>query len=253
MLGLQLDTGTEFYRYYQHLALRALEGGDSPGAFSNANLRQYIEAWDGRAEPESRGLPLLAEFRAELVKAVLAPLLAKCRVLDPSFQYRWNNADVPVQQIIGSGRTDLLPGEGAFRDWNGFLLAVLVRSAHQLVQRLGAPSLAEIRWGDVSRVEVRHPLTQAVPFLGPLLNMADAPLPGCLFCVRSARAAHGATERMVVAPGHESKAILHMPGGQSGQPSSPHYSDQQQAWVEGRPIAFSVTPPLRRLTLMPKS
>lgn len=253
MLGLQLDTGTEFYRYYQHLALRALEGEDSSGAFSNANLRQYIEAWDGRAEPESLGLPLLAEFRAELVKAVLAPLLAKCRDLDPSFQYRWNNADVPVQQIIGSGRTDLLPGEGAFRDWNGFLLAVLVRSAQQLVQRLGAPSLAEIRWGDVSRVEVRHPLTQAVPFLGPLLNMADAPLPGCLFCVRSARAAHGATERMVVAPGHESEAILHMPGGQSGQPSSPHYSDQQQAWVEGRPIAFSVTPPLHRLTLMPKS
>jgi len=252
MLAVALDTGTEFYRYYQRVALRALEGEDPPGAYSNANLRRFIEAWDGRADTESRGIALLAEFRAELVKAVLTPLLAKCRDLDPSFQYRWHNADVPVQQIIDSGRTDLLPGAGAFGDWNGFLRSVLVLSARQLVQRAGAPSLAEIRWGDVSRVEVHHPLAQAIPFLGPLLNMPNAPLPGCLYCIRSAQGAHGATERMVVAPGHESDAILHMPGGQSGQPSSPHYSDQQRDWVEGSPGAFSeFGPPLNRLVLMP--
>ncbi len=252
MLAIALDTGTEFYRYYQNIALEALAGGDSPGVYSNANLRRYIEAWDGRADTESRGLALLAEFRAELVKAVLAPLLAKCRDIDPSFQYRWNNADLPVQQIIGSGRTDLLPGEGMFRDWNGFLRAVLVRSAQQLMQRMGARSLAEIRWGDVSRVEVHHPLADGIPVLGPLLNMPDVPLPGCFYCIRSAQGAHGATERMVVAPGHESEALLHMPGGQSGQPSSPHYSDQQQDWVEGRPSAFSdLGPPRHRLVLAP--
>lgn len=252
LLAVALDTGTEFYRFYQRVALRALEGEDSPGIYSNANLRQYIEAWDGGAGTESRGFALLAEFRAELVKAVLAPLLTKCRAIDPSFQYRWNNADVPVQQIIRSGRTDLLPGERTFRDWNAFLRAVLVRSAQQLMQRTGARSLAQIRWGDVSRVEVHHPLADAVPVLAPLLNMPNAPLPGCLYCVRSAQGAHGATERMVVAPGHESEAILHMPGGESGQPASPHYSDQERDWVEGRPSAFlDLGPPLHRLVLMP--
>ena len=44
----------------------------------------------------------------------------------------------------------------------------------------------------------------------------------------------GASERMVVAPGHEETGIFHMPVGESGNPLSPHYRDGHAAWV-GRP------------------
>jgi penicillin amidase len=253
MLAVQLDVRADFYRYYQQLGLRVLEGGGSTGQFSNESLRHYLEAWDGRAETSSLGLALLVQFRNDLVKAVLEPVLASCREIDPSFRYSWHNVDVPVRQIIDSGRTELLPDRQRFRDWDSFLRAVLVRSAQKLVERHGAKTLAEIRWGDESEVDMHHPLGRSNAFLAWLLNMPRVPLSGCGHCVRVASGKHGATERMVVAPGHESDGILHMPGGQSGQPGSPHYDDQQQDWIAGRAMKFSPGAAVRRLTLRPRA
>lgn len=250
MLALQLDTRTEFYRYYQQAALRALEGQSSQDQPFIEELRRYLEAWDGRAEADSLGLALLVEFRRELMNAVLAPLLAKCRKIDPAFSYYWSSADVPVQHIVDSGRVELLP-DRKFHGWNGFLRAVLERSARTLMKRQDAMSLMEVRWGDVSRVEMRHPIAAGFPVLSSLLDMPRAPLAGCGHCIRFAGGSHGATGRMAVAPGHESEGILHMPGGQSGQPGSRHYSDQQESWVEGLPTRFSGHTAARRFTLKP--
>jgi penicillin G amidase len=253
MLALQRDTGTDFYRYYQRLGLRALEDDGLAAQFSNDELRHYLKAWDGRAETNSLGLPLIVQFRDDLVKAVLAPLLVKCREIDPSFIYAWHNADVPAQQIIESGHVELLPERQKFQDWNSFLRAVLARSAQKLMERQGAKTLADVRWGDVNRVEMRHPLSGNNAVLASLLNMPNVPLAGCARCVRYSSGKHGATERMVVAPGHESEGILHMPGGQSGQPGSRHYDDQQQAWIAGRPTNFSARAAVHRLTLRPQA
>ena len=158
-----------------------------------------------------------------------------------------------MQQIIDSGRIELLPDSQEFHDWDTFLRAVLAQSAQQLAERQGVKTIANLRWSDVSKVEVRHPLSSESPFLGFLLDMPHEPLAGCVHCVRLSHGRHGATERMVVSPGHEREGIPHMPGGQSGQPFSPHYSDQQQAWVEGRPLPFSVSRSLHRLILRPKT
>jgi len=54
---------------------------------------------------------------------------------------------------------------------------------------------------------------------------------------------------MVVSPGREHEGILHMPGGQSGHPLSPHYADQHRAWVDGAPLPFLPGPAVSRLTL----
>jgi penicillin G amidase len=36
-----------------------------------------------------------------------------------------------------------------------------------------------------------------------------------------------------------SEGILHMPGGQYGQPGSRHYSDQLDSWLKGLPAKVS--------------
>ena len=46
-------------------------------------------------------------------------------------------------------------------------------------------------------------------------------------------------------------AILHMPGGQSGHPLSPHFGDQQRAWVEGAPVPLLPGAAVHTLTLVP--
>jgi penicillin amidase len=61
----------------------------------------------------------------------------------------------------------------------------------------------------------------------------------------------GASERMIVSPGHEEDGLFHMPCGQSGHPLSPHYADGQEAWVKGEATAFLPGPPIHTLSLVP--
>ncbi|WP_198017231.1 penicillin acylase family protein [Methylocapsa acidiphila] len=254
MLALQLDAEADFYRYYQKAALRALEGEDALGPLPAADLARAIAGWNGRAETGSLGVALLAAFREELVEAVLAPLLAKCRELDPTFFYGWTSADLPVQRIIDSGRAELLPDRQRFRDWPSFLRSALLSSAQKLAARQNVEigALPQLSWGEVNKVEIRHPLADGLPVLRGLLDMPREPLAGCGNCVRLANGKFGASERLVVAPGHEADGILHIPGGQSGQFGSRHYSDQQKSWLEGLPTEFSNGEISHRLTLEPR-
>src|SRR3546814_18840918 len=61
----------------------------------------------------------------------------------------------------------------------------------------------------------------------------------------------GASERMVVSPGHEADGIAHMPGGQSGHPLSPFWGSGHDAWVHGRPRPFLPGDTATTLTLAP--
>jgi penicillin amidase len=44
---------------------------------------------------------------------------------------------------------------------------------------------------------------------------------------------------------------MHMPGGQSGHPLSPHYRDQHRYWVKGLPLALLAGKPEHSLILKP--
>ncbi|HTV31880.1 MAG TPA: penicillin acylase family protein [Methylocella sp.] len=251
MLALQLDTTSEFYRYYQALALRTLNapGGDESSA--TANLRGYLEAWDGRAEVDSLGLPLIVEFREALIDAILSPIVARCREVDPAFEYDWTGIDSPVQHIIESGRPELLPDRKKYRDWPGFIRTILERSAQRLAEKYGMESIDALTWGKVNTVEMTHLLSGGLPFIGRFLNMPLQPLAGCIECVRYAYRNTGANTRMVVAPGHEADGILEMAGGQSGQFSSVHYADQEESWVVGLPAPFLAGEQKHRMILKP--
>ncbi|CAN2534182.1 Penicillin+acylase+2+proenzyme [Methylocapsa aurea] len=249
MLALQLDTVTEFYRYYQALALRVLasRSGDHPRL---AEIRRSMEHWDGKAESESVGLPLLVEFRRELVDAVISPIMTRCRELDSSFRYGWSGVDVPLQRIIESDRDDLLP-DRAYRDWPSFITAILETSAQSLVKKAGVASIDGLTWGALSKVRVAHPLLGGLPVIGQFFNMPVEPQRGCVECVRYAASRSGASARMVVAPDHEKDGILELPAGQSGQVGSPYYGDQEASWVAGLPAVFLAGESVRKLTLLP--
>src|SRR3546814_15144340 len=76
------------------------------------------------------------------------------------------------------------------------------------------------------------PLAKALPgFVRTKLCMPFDPLPGDNNMPRIQGPAFGASERMVVAPGHEAQGLLHMPGGQSGNPLSPFWGAGHEDWV----------------------
>jgi penicillin amidase len=76
-------------------------------------------------------------------------------------------------------------------------------------------------------------------------------LPGDADMPRVQSPSHGASERLVVSPGHENEGIFHMPGGQSAHPLSPFFRAGHEAWVRGEPASFLPGPTKHTLTLQP--
>jgi penicillin amidase len=68
--------------------------------------------------------------------------------------------------------------------------------------------------------------------------MPFEPLAGDVAMPRVQAPDFGASERMVVAPGHEADGIIHMPGGQSGHLLSPFWGAGHEDWVQGRATPF---------------
>jgi penicillin G amidase len=237
LLDVQLDTDASFYRYYQQLALKVLDRRDDRAARS---IREQLKRWDGRAEPQDTVLPLLVEFRAALLEELLAAAVARCRAIEPAFQWTQPYPDVPVQRMLDAGRRELIPGAARGATFEQAVAEILLRSARRLGGAAGAEGAS---WGDFNPPHIVHPLSGALGPLGSLLDLSERPQPGCPECVRAFAGDSGASERLVVSPGHESDGILHMPGGQSGHPLSPHYRDQHESWALGlrRPLLVSET------------
>lgn len=246
-LSLQLDTRSEPFELYRRVALAALERLKSRSGLRE-QARAALAAWDGRAERSSRGFALLRGLRRELVERLYAAWLGPAATVEPGFELDFADVDAPLTRALE--RDD----EAPFRAFPGgrdqLVLAAIDAAGAALAAAHGARALPSLRWGEVSKVQLNHPLS-ALPGLGLLLDMEARELAGCGLCVRMNAGTLGASERMVVSPSRESDGILHMPGGQSGSPFSPHYGDQQSAWVEGRPLPFLAGAEVERLTLLP--
>jgi penicillin amidase len=250
MFALQLDSVSEFYEFYRRLALSVLsDAADDP---RRQDIRDYLMAWDGKAEVDSLGIALLVEFRNRLADSLFAPFLSICRREDPDFSFFWRQIDVPLQRLLTEKPPELLPEPSTYSDWNGLILRKLEESAARLRERYRIPSLSALNWGAANKTKIAHPFSTFLPFLGHLLDMPQAQGAGCDFCVRFASDSGGATERFVISPGHAADGILHMPGGQSGNPLSAHYGDQHPYWLNGLPIGFLSGEPEQTFRLEPE-
>jgi len=247
MLAIQLDTKADFYRFYQRLALSLLDRNIDPEL---AELRQDLSNWDGFAERESVGFAVLTEFRKLLLDAVISPFMTKCREFDPRFRFTSSMIDVPLKQLLEAEQPELLPDKIHYKDWHAFLLALLVQAKNKTLT-YRPDGKGYLAWGSFNQVSISHPLSNSLPWLRHWLDMPQVFIPGCRQCVRVSGPGYGASERLVVSPRREGNAILHMPGGQSGHPLSPFYSDQQQAWVEGAELPLEHGKTVYRLLLIP--
>jgi penicillin amidase len=252
MFDLQLDTESEFYGFYQQLALNSLTKETVAAQPDWAEVRDYLLAWDGRADAGSLGFALLVEFRKQLIESVFTPFLAASRQADKNFSYAWNYIDTPLQALLNEKPLQTLPDAEHYRNWDDFILGQLKHSIQQVQGRQPGVALMELNWGRLNRVKQTHPFSKVLPILSDLLDMPSEALPGCAFCVRAAGPGFGASERLVVSPGHFEDAILHMPGGQSSHPLSPYYRDQQYYWLKGLSMPLSAEKPEYTLLLQPQ-
>jgi penicillin amidase len=210
-----------------------------------------LHGWNGRADADQAGYRLAREFRGRVVAALWTawtrPLLAApgCVQRDYAWHARFEYA---VEQALARRPAHLLPP--GFATWDAFLLAQLDATVASMTHD-GARPLAQATWGEANTSRIAHPLARALPVLSRWLDMPARPQSGDGNMPHVAAPSFGQSERLVVAPGHEERATLSMPGGQSGHPMSPYYGAGHADWVAGRPVPLLAGPAEHVLELRP--
>jgi len=240
MLAIQLDDRGVLLERWQGLMVERLRAGAEKAAY--ASLLPTVENWGGRAAPDSVGYRLVRTFRSELIGIVYDAYTASFRMGEPSSlgeprrrRMVTNQADQPVWRLLTERPRHLVPV--GYGDWEAVMDAAIASTLSAVATQADG-NLSAFTWGAANRGEVRHPLSRALPGLSIFLDPPSTPQPGDLYQPRVAAPGFGASERFVVAPGHEAAGILHMPGSQSGHPLSPYYNLGHDDWAKGRPTPF---------------
>jgi penicillin amidase len=138
--------------------------------------------------------------------------------------------------------------DGRDASWSQEIAAALGAAYHTLSERYGADP-ARWAWGRIRPLTLRHPLGTRKP-LDRVFNLGPLPMGGDTHTVNQAgvdltdptmRVFSIASMRMVVDVGEWENSRFSLPGGQSGNPLSPHYDDLLPLWERGKgvPIAWT--------------
>ena len=246
LLAIQLDARALVLDRWWRLLDGLPPHDDAPALLE---LATAAADWNARAEVESVGYRIVRAWRLAVHARIADGLTGPARV---ALGEEFTMPDLPQLEgvawpLVTERPMHLLPPR--YVSWH----QLFEDAAREVRDGLAAQGpLARRTWGERNTARICHPLAGAVPLVGRrLLCMPAQPLPGDGMMPRVQGPSFGASQRMVVSPGHEKDGIAHMPGGQSGHPLSPFWGAGHDDWVHGRPSAFLPGPTQHTLTLLP--
>ena len=246
LLAIQLDDRAPFLqRWWQLLRDEAARTG-TPAL---RGLSDAASQWDGHASVKSASYRIVRAWRLAVHTRLRDGLTAPAHAaLGKDFAM----PDLPQFEgvawpMVTQRPANLLPRR--FDSWD----ALFEDAARDVRDELASKGpLAQRNWGERNTARICHPLAMALPsFAKRMLCMPFDPLAGDNNMPRVAAPDFGASERMVVSPGHEADGIIHMPGGQSGNPLSPFWGAGHEDWVHGRSTPFLPGKTEHTLQIMP--
>jgi penicillin amidase len=198
-----------------------------------AQVRARLLAWDRHMDACSAPAATFAAWRAVLVRRLaahpaLAPLHAAHphgEVLDPWFSVAARVADALPRLL-----DDTVLGIDAAHE---------VRAA---LEEVAASAVVDDAWGDRHRVLASHLLDEIPGCTAP--PVPDVPLAGDADCVRCTgttpsltdRAWRGSVARWVWDLADRERSRWGVPFGASGDPRSPHFTDQNPLWAQAATV-----------------
>ncbi|OFI36448.1 penicillin acylase family protein [Alteromonas lipolytica] len=244
---IQLDNEARFMQPW-HALLRQLMNRNS-GHFA-ADIAA-LENWQNCACAESVGYTLVKHFRRQVLNATFAPVNEAIKAKELSLGAVSHYLEPGMWQLIRSENTQWLPeGES---NWQSFMLNQYQLAKQQLIDQYGASEdLSTLAWGKVNVQAITHPFAGQIPFFGKALNMAQIPAYGDTFMPAVQTRTFGASQRLFIRPAHLDKAVLTVPGGQSGHPLSDYYKAGFDDYANHRMTPLLPGKPLHTLTFMPK-
>jgi penicillin amidase len=243
LLAIQLDDRALWLDFWRRLLLDTLDDAALAGHPERAEMRRLVTQWSGRADADAVGYTLVRSFYRAIYDAWFGGLDGELRRLDPGISYRAATPRVEAVMEALAEQHAWVPS--GLHDWRQFLLDRI--DAAIAADTKDSARLRDARWGAINRAAIAHPFVQFMPWLARWLAAPPDLLPGDVNMPRVQGPAFGASERMVVAPGHEETGVLQMPGGQSGHPLSPFFLAGHEAWVRGEPSPFLPGPAIHHL------
>jgi penicillin amidase len=226
-----------------------------PSSVAAHATRDVVLGWDARMSPGSAGAACYSRLRWALARIVAGR-----------------------SGLAGAGSAGLLlPGGTSATSHLWWVLPTLLRSddlvlnggstwaellAEALEEVSGEP--LDVPWGEVHAAALVHPLTPLLPGAPPALSPAGAGVGGDNETVwangcraeSGTAAVYGAVARYVFDVGNWDNCTWIVTGGAAGDPASPHYADQHDAWsrCELIPMCYdwdTITAAGPQLTLQP--
>ncbi len=202
----------------------------TPSSERRSRALELLEAWDGDLAADSAPASLYQVW----VGHIAARALGAADVVTAYYAWREPFLCSALPQML----TDRTPPP-AGGTWEGLVPAALDDALDELEQRLGADP-AGWRWGALHPVRFAHPLAR-LPGIGHMFVAAEHEIGGDEQTVLQAGIdAHLGFDAVVVPSwrfvadlGDLDRSVAVLTTGQSGNPMSPHWSDQSALWASG--------------------
>ena len=238
-LKLQMDLQSIPWREMRDTVLSV-----SPDDEDGRRALELLGDWDGELGPDSVAASVFQHFLSAMYR----------RVAQARAPRSW-------QWALGNGDNLVLPHTWLVARRTGHLVRLLKDRPdgwfaegweHAIEDSLSEAinTLTKKAWGRIRPLTLVHPVAAEQKLLAPILNRGPFPWGGDANTVSQAAALTEeptanpmaiASLRMVIDVGNWEENRFILPGGQSGNPLSPHYDDMLGMWRkgEGVPIAWS--------------
>ncbi|HZD94197.1 MAG TPA: penicillin acylase family protein, partial [Candidatus Sulfotelmatobacter sp.] len=231
MLAIQTDITSEYDRFFADKFVYAIDHS----AKATERTRQaadVMRGWDGRMLAESAAPTVEVRTRRYLWEMLLEPKLG-----NDAENYEWSEAAVALENIIASQPDRWLPS--GYASFNDLLTAAVEKAIKE-----GPADLKSWKYGEAYPVIISHPVFSGFPILHGHASIAGPgmhPQSGGGYTVKQVGRGFGPSERMTVDFSNLDASTFNIVLGESGQPFSPHYLDQWDAWYNNRTftLAFS--------------
>jgi penicillin amidase len=216
-----------------------------------ATALDLLSRWNGDAASSSAAAALFELFSAEMTRRLVE---AKAPRSSP---WALGMGTTPISPRSGfllraSGRLSRLlsakPAGWFEKPWPEVVSEALSAAADTLAKRCG-PDPADWAWGRARRLRIGHPFGKKAAFR-PIFDRGPYPSAGDTNTVAQASLdlfeplagpMYTASLRAVMDVGRWERSRFALPGGQSGNPLSPHYDDQLPLWLAGSGIPIPWT------------
>ena len=195
-------------------------------------LVSLTKDWNGIASTDTPVVAFLDATRREALRLILEPYLGKDTIL-----YRWRKMAF-LQKILTDRPSKWLPQN--FKNFDELIVAAADAAVQSLQSATGSSKIDDWQWKNFDALELQHPIGRK-GLLKFFLSVSDKPQAGTRFSPRAATNRHGPAMRFVANTADWDNSILLIPGGQSGQPGSSHYTDQFSYWFDAKPIVQPFT------------